>query len=208
MRGGGSAAVSMKLIARCLLPLLPLATVIACRTPPSPAVRAFGDNRFWITLDDMRYTVGTTDKVIVVPQGFVTDFASIPQFLWSFGLSPNGQYSRAAIVHDYLYWTQGCTRDEADRLLFIAMAESNVKPMTRYAVYGGVSIAGKGPWDGNAKERQEGLLRIVPKDYLSPSDPNVSWPAYRDMLVRDGVKDPTFDQHPSYCRLGDTLAVP
>ena len=40
----------------------------------------------------------------------MTDYASIPSVLWSFGLSPHGLYSRAAVIHDYLYWTQLCTR--------------------------------------------------------------------------------------------------
>jgi hypothetical protein len=31
-----------------------------------------------------------------------------------FGLSPHEQYSRAAIIHDYLYCSQGCIRAQAD----------------------------------------------------------------------------------------------
>ncbi|WP_422824042.1 DUF1353 domain-containing protein [Variovorax robiniae] len=34
----------------------------------------------------------------------MTDPASIPQPRWSL-LPPNDQYNRAAIVHDYLYWS-------------------------------------------------------------------------------------------------------
>jgi hypothetical protein len=102
------------------------ALVAGCQAPPSPAVRAFGDNRFWITVEDMVYVIGSTQDRIVVPKGFVTDFASIPQGLWSLGLGPQGRYSRAAVVHDYLYWSQGCTRAQADRLMVIAMKESRV----------------------------------------------------------------------------------
>src|SRR5262245_61834039 len=80
------------------------------QTPPSPLVRAFGDNKFWIVVENMEYIIGRTSDRIVVPKGFVTDFASIPQALWSLGLSPHGQYSRAAVIHDFLYWTQGCSR--------------------------------------------------------------------------------------------------
>jgi hypothetical protein len=52
------------------------------------------------------------------------------EVFWSADLSPNGKYSKAAIVHDYLYWTQGCTREQADNLLDIAMKESNVSFVT------------------------------------------------------------------------------
>lgn len=79
----------------------------ALQPPPSPAVRAFGDNKFWVTIEPMNYVIGNTNDRIAVPKGFVTDFASIPQGLWSLGLSPHGRYGRAAVIHDYLYWSQG-----------------------------------------------------------------------------------------------------
>lgn len=44
----------------------------------------------------------TADGTIVVPIGFVTDFASIPRFLWSI-YPPTGRYQRAAVLHDWLY---------------------------------------------------------------------------------------------------------
>ena len=139
------------------------------QTPPSPAVRAFGDNKFRITVEDMLYVIGSTNERIVVPKGFVTDFASIPQALWSSGLSPYGRYSRAAIVHDYLYWSQGCTRAQADRLLLIAMKESNVSAFNELIVYKGVDKGGKKAWTANAAERNAGLPRVVPEHYLRPA---------------------------------------
>lgn len=126
---------------------LALAAPLLCaqQTPPSPAVRAFGDSKFWIVVEDMTYVIGRTSDRIVVPKGFVTDFASIPQLFWTLGLSPYGQYSRAAIVHDYLYWTQGCTREQADNLLVIAMKESNVGGFDEFVVHRGVADWGGGP---------------------------------------------------------------
>jgi hypothetical protein len=49
----------------------------------------------------MSYQIGKSRDSIVVPAGFVTDFASIPRSLWS-ELSPVGEHERAAIVQDYL----------------------------------------------------------------------------------------------------------
>jgi hypothetical protein len=178
------------------------------QTPPSPLVRAFGDNKFWIVVEDMVYVIGSTNESIVVPKGFVTDFASIPQGLWSLGLTPHGQYSRAAVVHDYLYWSQGCSRAQADRLLVIAMKGSSVSVFDEFLVYQGVDKGGAAPWKANAQQRRAGLPRIVPDNYLRPADPNTNWPSYRQVLVNQGIKDPPFEEHPKYCAYGDSTTVP
>ena len=193
----------------CLLVSLVGAAILAsCQAPPSPAVRAFGDNKFWITIEDMEYIIGRTQDRIIVPKGFVTDFASIPQGLWSLGLSPQGQYSRAAVVHDYLYWSQGCTRAQADRLLVITMKESRVGTFDEVVVYNGVNLGGQSSWDNNTKERKADRPRVVPAQYLRPADPNMNWPTYRAMLVQKGVTDPPFPQNPSYCSYGNSTSVP
>ena len=199
----------MKMSAALFVVIVCAATsAVSQQTPPSPAVRAFGDSKFWITVEDMVYVIGSTNDRITVPRGFVTDFASIPKALWSLGLSPYGQYSRAAVIHDYLYWTQGCTRAQSDRLLVIAMKESSVSSFDELVVYEGVDKGGGAAWTANAMERAAGLPRIVPEPYLRPADPNVNWPTYREMLVSQGVKDPPFEQNPAYCAYGDTTKVP
>lgn len=60
------------------------------------------------TLEPLEYRVGHADspEVVLVPAGFVTDFASVP-----FGvrnLFPAlGRHGRPAIIHDWLYLTVG-----------------------------------------------------------------------------------------------------
>ncbi len=180
----------------------------AQQAPEAPVVRAFGDNANWITVEDMVYRIGTTTERIVVPRGFVTDFASIPKPLWSFGLSPHGQYSRAAVIHDFLYWTQGCTRLQADRLLLIAMKESKVGSFDKIAVFKGVRKGGSSSWKSNAGERAGNLPRVVPEADLRPPDPNMNWMTYRQTLYSKGVRDPTFESSPAYCRFGNTTDIP
>ena len=194
--------VNMAKQLRYLLLICIAIAMTSCQAPPSPTVRAFGDNKFWVTVEPMIYIIGSTNDRIVVPKGFVTDFASIPSGLWSLGLSPHGQYSRAAVIHDYLYWAQGCTREQSDRLLVLAMKESNVGGFDEFLVYQGVNLGGQGPWDENAKERRDRLPRIIPGNYIRPSDPNMPWPAYRAFLVKAGVKDPPFERSPTYCAYG------
>ena len=133
----------------------------------APLLKPFADNQDWVLFRDLDYHVGESAIIISVPRGFVTDFASIPQAFWSFGLSPNGRYSKAAIVHDYLYWAQGCSRKQADNILLIAMKESDVQSSTRAEIYNGVRLGGEHAWQSNSIEKAKSLPRIVPYGFLS-----------------------------------------
>lgn len=62
---------------------------------------------------------------IVVPAGFVTDLASIPPTLQAIE-SKTGPSMAPAIVHDYLYWYQPCSKDEADAVFYVAMLSVEV----------------------------------------------------------------------------------
>ena len=63
---------------------------------------------------------------IVVPEGFVTDFASVPRVFWDIA-PPWGWYAAAAVVHDYLYSVKGLykgvqyTRRQCDQVLLTTM---------------------------------------------------------------------------------------
>lgn len=173
----------------------------------APLLKPFADNRDWVLFRDLDYHVGDSDITITVPKGFVTDFASIPQAFWATGLSPNGKYSKAAIVHDYLYWAQGCTRKQADNILMIGMKESDVDIATRATIYEGVRLGGDSAWQGNAAEKASGLPRVVPEADLE-FGPTVLWQDYRQTLAQRGVGDPPFPPQPAYCAVGDATEVP
>jgi len=184
------------------------ASLCAAQQPIAPPVlQPFADNKQWMLVRAVNYRVGQSSQTIVVPSGFVTDFASIPTVFASFGLGPNGLYSKAAIVHDYLYWSQGCTREQSDNLLMIAMKESLVGAVTRDLIYDGVRSGGQSAWDGNAQERAAGVPRIIPEGAREWGD-NVLWAAYRLTLKDQGVTDPVFPENPDYCKLGDSTDVP
>lgn len=44
---------------------------------------------------------GQAFKMVNVPEGFVTDLASVPRAFWEI-MRPEGRYAYAAVVHDYL----------------------------------------------------------------------------------------------------------
>ena len=108
-------------------------------------VEAFSDTR-WKLVEEFEYLIGDLDsgKVITVPVGFVTDFASIPRILWSI-LPPWGRYGKATVVHDYLYSKDGVymdgtqamkvTHKQADAIFLEAMTVLNVGKFVRTAMY-------------------------------------------------------------------------
>ena len=114
-------------------------------------------------------------KAVEVPPGFVTDLASIPQAFWSI-LPPAARYSYAAIIHDYLYWTQMLPRDAADQILKICMEELNVDNVKVVAIYNAVKIFGGTAWEENARRKKMGEKRILKK---YPEDPRVTWEEWK-----------------------------
>ena len=120
---------------------------------------------------------------VTVPKGFVTDFASIPRPFWS-ALRPDGEYAYAAVVHDYLYWTQTRSREEADDILKMAMEDFDVGTVKVGAIYIAAHLAGKAAWNGNTQKKAQGEKRILAK---FPQDPRVTW---EDWKRRPGVFEP------------------
>ena len=112
---------------------------------------------------------------VTVPSGFVTDLASIPRLFWS-ALRPDGDYAYAAIIHDYLYWTQDRPKDEADLILKLAMEDFDVSPAKVLAIYQAVRLLGDSAWQSNAKLKREGEKRILRR---FPSDPTVRWDIWK-----------------------------
>jgi hypothetical protein len=152
-----------------------------------PDFKPFADGKNWIVKQPTTYRVGVSNDSVVIPIGFVTDFASIPPALQSI-IQQNGPYQLPALVHDFLYWDQTCTRRQADQLLMLAMIEHKVKPIHRTAIYNAVRAAGQFAWEGNASERSQHLLRVIPSDHLKiPALTN--WSTYREQLRTDGIQD-------------------
>ena len=169
-----------------------------------PTVSPFADQTTWLLTRPFRYQILDTNLVIDVPAGFVTDFASIPRQLWTL-VSPHGFYSRASIIHDFLYWDQRCTREQADRIMMIAMQESAVGFPERQAIYAGVRAGGQSSWDDNASARAQGMLRTVPAQSVNQVQPLDTWPTFRARLMKQGVREPprTDGAPPGYCAAGN-----
>jgi uncharacterized protein DUF1353 len=122
-----------------------------------------------------RPNTGDTPQQVVVPEGFVSDLASIPRIFWQI-LRPTGRYAYAAIVHDYLYWTQARSREEADEIFRIAMEDSKVEAATVRTLYEAVRQFGQAAWDENARLRKTGECRVLKR---LPADFTISWTEWK-----------------------------
>jgi len=114
--------------------------------------------RLWKTYRELMYYVGEENSadIITVPVGFTTDFASIPQLFWAL-LPPDGKYTAAAVVHDYLYFTQTRTRLVSDRIFLEAMKVLKVNVFKRLIMYRAVRTFSWIPWNRHAKRIRKGL---------------------------------------------------
>ncbi|HEU4881999.1 MAG TPA: DUF1353 domain-containing protein [Longimicrobium sp.] len=163
-----------------------------------PAVRWFTDRpRQYVLLEPFKYVPPQGREPIVVPAGFVTDFASIPGPLQgAFGPSV---HDLPALVHDYLYWRQSCSRTQADEVFYVALDAVGVSSVRRMMIRLGLTVGGPTAYRENARERREQLPRIVPAKYREI--PMTTWERYRKELRSLHVQLDTLDaKPPDYCR--------
>ena len=103
---------------------------------------------------------------IDVAIGFQTDFASVPRPLW-WVFPPWGTYGNAAVIHDWLYWTQKVdgkqiVHQDADRIFDEAMGALNVGRTTRWCLFHAVLWFGGAAWLRNREDRAQGFDRVQP----------------------------------------------
>ncbi len=125
-------------------------------------VTPLSDGKTWVVLRDFGYDVGAEDSGdrIDVAIGFKTDFASIPRLFWIV-LPKWGRYGNAAVVHDWLYWTQDRSRREADDIFREGMGVLGVGGGTRWMIYTAVRWFGWLAWIRNRADREAGFERVV-----------------------------------------------
>ncbi|MHA1809343.1 MAG: DUF1353 domain-containing protein [Candidatus Heimdallarchaeaceae archaeon] len=104
----------------------------------------------WRTKRDLVFYSG--DVIYTVPSGFKTDLASIPRIFWSLIGHPAGEYSAAAVLHDWLYSVQIESREKSDKLLLEGMEVLEVKKYKRYLIYWAVRIGGWKAWNKYSKK--------------------------------------------------------
>ena len=103
------------------------------------------DRRTYKLLDDL-VLADEEQRVITVPAGFVTDFASIQvlhnAFLFVLFALVSGYGNYAATVHDFLYSEGQVSRKEADAVLYRALRAEGVARWRAWLMWAGVRIGG------------------------------------------------------------------
>ena len=84
--------------------------------------------------------------LLVVPSGFVSDFASVPRLPLIFDLAGDTCH-RAAVLHDWLYTAPlKVTRAKADAVLREASEAVGVPFWRRWLMWAAVRVGGSGNW--------------------------------------------------------------
>ncbi len=160
------------------------ATLMVSKMPGRvPVLSPFLGGDYYYMRDTIYWTPdGNPDaqkyKRVDVAVGFVTDLTSVPSVFWSV-LPKDGIYLHAAIVHDYSYWVQTGTREEADDVLRIGMAELGVPSWQITSIYEALQVpfvGGARAWAANQELKKAGERRIL-KRY--PDDPRTTWEIWK-----------------------------
>jgi len=102
------------------------------------------NDRQWKLIEEFSYYTKINGKYVFinVPQGFITDFASVPRFLWSI-FPPWDKYGKAAVLHDYLYNQRLFRRKLCDKIFYEAMTVLKVPWWKRKLMYFAVRLFGE-----------------------------------------------------------------
>jgi hypothetical protein len=88
-------------------------------------IEAVERSNTYVLTDQLVYITTAVDDKIIVPTGFVTNFASVPNIAKAYIDDDDFQIRSPSVVHDYLYskrsFRLGYSRKEADGILREAM---------------------------------------------------------------------------------------
>jgi hypothetical protein len=94
---------------------------------------------YWLLKEDLRYE--GKFECFIVPAGFRTNFASVPRiFTWL--VPTSGEYTKAAVLHDWLWGLPGFPRRDADGIFRRTMRELGVSDLRRYVMWAAVRLGG------------------------------------------------------------------
>lgn len=116
----------------------------------------------FVLKEDILFRSDIAEGVIIVPKGYKSDLASIPQFAWSIFMAPDDpRIELGSWVHDVIYGSDGAitlqsgkkialTRKQADQILAKeAMPELFAEPWQCTVVYQALRRFGK-QWRSNS----------------------------------------------------------
>ena len=122
----------------------------AIRFGEGPRIEPVIDKEVWRLTEDFRVEID--GALIVVPEGFMTDGASIPRFLWRLCGHPMlTKRFPIAVTHDFIYAEGlGYTRVEADEIYRDGLIVLGFKPRVASLEYYGIRLFGGSHWEGGS----------------------------------------------------------
>lgn len=120
-----------------------------------------GEDDWFITTEECQLAGAS----IIIPQGYVTDFASIPRIFWTI-FSPYGRNTNPSILHDYCYTSKVMSnlvgdqegRKLADELFYNNMLAEGVPKLGAKIMFLAVRYFGKGHYGKNERS-----IRVINK---------------------------------------------
>jgi hypothetical protein len=103
------------------------------------------DDSHWRLLDRFIYDSDVAGERIIVPAGYVTDFASVPRIPIAYLLF-GGRANAAATIHDWLYTTGIFPKCVADGVFYEAMRASGLRWDRAWWMWLGVAWGGGRAW--------------------------------------------------------------
>jgi len=92
-------------------------------------------------------------RIVKVPKGFRTDFASIPKILFALPfINYKDKFNKAAVLHDFCYCSKLLNRKECDKLFLNAMKVLGIPLWKRYLFYYTVRIFGGSHYGNRSKK--------------------------------------------------------
>jgi len=126
------------------------------RFPHSLDLTFLEDDKFYLIGDFVYKSVKFGD--ITCPEMYLTDGTSIPRWLQLIGSPWSGKYPRAAVIHDWLCFSEGeiigadkrLTKKESDQVFLEMLEFLGVGSIKRHIMYRAVRIARlKFEWEKN-----------------------------------------------------------
>jgi len=113
---------------------------------PKPLQGKFIGKGQWELTSPFEYRTGG-NLTIKIPEGFITDGASIPKFAYSIIGSPwTGKYAKISVVHDFLYKKHLYPRKVSDKIFLNGMKILGVSWWRRRIMYTAVRLGGRFCW--------------------------------------------------------------
>lgn len=125
-------------------------------------VTEIDDSVFSIDCHPFRYQSDLA-RLITVPVGFYTDFASVPRLGIVYAMLGDRAHE-PAVIHDWLYYSAMTTKEVADLVLMEAMGVIGLPWYQKWPIYLGVKWGGFHAWNDHRRKGhpEEGKFKTTP----------------------------------------------